>query len=114
MKFFLTLCFFFSAYAVLGQPDSARVARERIKDSMVTAIQQRVGIQRAKADSVYTIIMECGQKIRSVVRSRLPKEEKDRQTSGLAVERDDKINRLLSEEQIVKLKAVFSRGNGQH
>ena len=109
MRILLVVVLFLATHVVLAQRDSVGIRQAKNKDSMVAAIQTGVGISHMLADSAYSIISAYTLKIRAVVRSRIPKEQKDQQIRSLAAERDDKIQRLLSEDQITRLKALYSK-----
>jgi len=114
MRILLALVLTLTTHVLFAQVDSAKIKQLKInqakmKDTLITAIQTGVGISHAMADSTWSLINGYTLKIRAVVRSRIPKDQKDQQTKSLAAERDDKIRHLLTDDQIIRLKAVYSR-----
>lgn len=79
------------------------------KDSISKVIKAKLGITQVKADSLSAILAWSSNQMVTLASNRsLAKEYRLEEIKKIAAQRDKKIEALLTQDQIVKLKAIMS------
>jgi hypothetical protein len=109
MKQVLIISLLFIHFCSYGQVDSAKRLRPRINDSLQLQLQQDLGVNPIILRQVFFALglsarqMSLNAKSHSITR-----EEKLARFRQIAAARDSSIQKLLTSEQVIKLKAFVS------
>ena len=108
MKTLLSVFLVLASLWASGQQDIK--AREKAtRDSLTTVLMHELPVNKAKADSVLSAIYIASGEIRAALGNKsMPRENSMALVKQIASRRDEQIERLLTTEQLQKLKAIMA------
>jgi len=108
MKTLLFVFLLLGSLCVKAQQE-AKDRESRSKDSLATVLVHELEIKKDKADSVLSAIYSAANEIRAAFTNKsITRENSMTIAKQVAARRDEQISRLLTTEQVQKLKAIMA------